>query len=115
MQVQLVMFKADGLRREFTLRKHATVIGRSTECDFQIPLAMVSRRHCEINIREEHISIRDLGSSNGTFVNDQRVQEADLEAGDKLVVGPVTFTVIVDGQPVDSRRCVPRVSPAPTC
>ena len=101
MQVQLVMFKADGQRREFVLRKDVTIIGRAIECDFQIPLPAVSRKHCQITVRQDHISVRDLGSSTGTYVNDQRLQEADLEPGDKLAVGPVTFTVIVDGQPAD--------------
>jgi pSer/pThr/pTyr-binding forkhead associated (FHA) protein len=101
MLVQLVMFKADGQRREFTLRKDVTVIGRAIECDFQIPLLAVSRKHCQITLRQDHIAIKDLGSSNGTFLNDQRLQEADLEAGDKLAVGPVIFTVVVDGQPAD--------------
>lgn len=101
MQVDLVMFKADGQRREFRLRKPVTVIGRSTECDFQIPLAMVSRKHCQITLKADHIAVRDMGSSNGTFVNDLRVQQGDLQAGDKLVVGPVTFFVVVDGEPAN--------------
>lgn len=99
MQVQLIMFRSDGQRREFDLRKSATVIGRATESDFQIPLPQVSRAHCQISIREDHVSVRDMGSSNGTFVNGQRVQESDLEAGDKLVIGPITFTIVIDGQP----------------
>ena len=111
MQVQLVMFKADGQRKEFSPRKDKTIIGRAIECDFQIPLAMVSRRHCQITLEEDSIIVRDLGSSNGTYVNQKRIQEARLKAADQLVVGPVTFTVIVDGEPSEVNAVRTAVAP----
>jgi len=101
MDVTLVMFKQDGQRRDFDIKKEATTIGRNTDCDFQIPLSVVSRRHCQIVAKGNSLTIRDLGSSNGTFVNGKRVQEATLSAGDTIVVGPVTFTVVIDGSPSD--------------
>ena len=101
MDVKLVMFKQDGQRREFSLKTEATTIGRNTDCDFQIPLGVISRRHCQISLDQGHIIIRDLGSSNGTFVNGKRVQESALGPGDTLMIGPVIFTVVVDGNPAD--------------
>jgi len=97
----LAMFKSDGTRRDFPLVKSRVVIGRKVNCDLRIPLTAVSRQHCELTIEDGQVSVKDLGSSNGTYHNDTRVQEADLIAGDELAIGPVVFTLIVDGQPAD--------------
>ncbi len=99
MQVTLVMFKSDGNRRDFPLEGERTIIGRKSTCDLRIPLASVSRQHCEVVHCKGELLVRDLGSSNGTYHNSTRVQEASLVAGDELVVGPVVFVVVVDGQP----------------
>ncbi|MGB0768313.1 MAG: FHA domain-containing protein [Phycisphaeraceae bacterium] len=97
----LAMFKSDGTRRDFPLAKDRIVIGRKVNCDLRIPLTAVSRQHCEITIDDGRVHVKDLGSSNGTYHNSVRVQDAHLAAGDELVVGPVVFTLIVDGQPAD--------------
>ena len=97
----LAMFKSDGTRRDFPLVKDRVVIGRKVNCDLRIPLTAVSRQHCELTVDDGRVSVKDLGSSNGTYHNSVRVQEAHLSAGDELVVGPVVFTLIVDGQPTD--------------
>ena len=99
MQASLVMFKADGERKGFPLPEGKTVVGRRNTCDLRIPLSSVSRKHCEIELSDDGLSLRDLGSSNGTFYNDERVQEAQLAAGDRVQVGPVFFHVVVDGEP----------------
>lgn len=99
MDVILVMFKADGTRRDFPVTKSRVVVGRTNTCDLRIPLTSVSRQHCEIRIEGSVVKLRDLGSSNGTYHNNTRVQEATLKAGDEVVVGPVVFTLVVDGQP----------------
>lgn len=101
MNVALVMFKADGTRRDFPVNKERVVLGRQVNCDLRIPLTSVSRQHCEVVVDESsrQIKIKDLGSSNGTFHNSVRVTEATLSAGDEVVVGPVVFTVVVDGVP----------------
>ena len=99
MDVKLVMFKANGQRREFPIPAKGAVIGRNTECDLQIPLGTISRKHTQVSIDDKHVKVRDLGSSNGTFVNEQRVQETIMRPGDTLMVGPVIFTVVIDGQP----------------
>jgi pSer/pThr/pTyr-binding forkhead associated (FHA) protein len=99
MEVALVMFKADGERRDFPLSKQTTVIGRKPKCDLRIPLSSVSRQHCQLEVRDDGLYCRDLGSSNGTFYNGDRIEEASLEAGGRLTIGPVHFTVVIDGQP----------------
>lgn len=99
MDVSLVMFKADGTRREFPLSKSRVIVGRKNSCDLRIPLNSVSRQHCELTVDGDTLKVRDLGSSNGTYHNSERVQEADLGPGDELVIGPVVFTVMIDGEP----------------
>lgn len=97
----LAMFKSDGTRRDFALTRDRIIIGRKVNCDLRIPLTSVSRQHCEITIQDSKVQVKDLGSSNGTYHNSVRVQEAFLSAGDELVIGPVVFTLIVDGQPAE--------------
>ncbi len=99
MDVILVAFKSDGSRKEFRVKGGRCVIGRKGETDLRIPSATVSRQHAEIAVKGAKATVRDLGSSNGTFLNEVRVQEAELAPGDRLSVGPVVFVVQIDGQP----------------
>lgn len=99
MDVNLVMFKTDGTRKDFPLANPVTVIGRGENCDLRVPLVSVSRRHCELSITGDQLKAKDLASSNGTYVNNKRITEMVLSAGDRLVIGPVVFTVQIDGVP----------------
>jgi pSer/pThr/pTyr-binding forkhead associated (FHA) protein len=101
MQVVLVMFKSDGSRRSFSLHKQTTVVGRREDCDVRIPLGEISRKHCRLIREGDELKVEDLGSSNGTFINGQRVQAATLNAGDTVQIGPVVFVVQLDGVPGD--------------
>lgn len=107
MQVVLVMFRADGERRSFSIVRDMTVIGRREDCDLRIPLGEVSRKHCRLIKDGDVVRLEDLGSSNGTYHNGQRVQEAVLAPGDNVQVGPVTFVVQIDGQPADEELTPP--------
>ena len=99
MDVLLVMFKDDGSRKEFPLTVGKTLVGRSEECDLRIPLPEISRKHSIVLVSNNSVAVRDLGSANGTYVNNKRVSEQELAAGDHLVIGPVVFTVRVNGEP----------------
>ncbi len=99
MDVALVMFREDGTRREFPIPFGKTSIGRNNDCQIRIPLAEVSRHHAEIILEEDRVVLKDLSTVNGTFLNNRRVQEEDLEPGDQIVIGPVVFTVRIDGDP----------------
>ncbi|MEO6437274.1 MAG: FHA domain-containing protein [Tepidisphaeraceae bacterium] len=101
MGVVLVMFRADGQRRSFSVTRDMTVIGRREDCDLRIPLSDVSRKHCRMMLDGDIIKVEDLGSSNGTYRNGERVQQTELSAGDTLQVGPVVFVLQVDGFPAD--------------
>jgi len=101
MQAVLVMFRSDGERRSFSVARDITVIGRREDCDLRIPLGDISRKHCRLIRDGDTIRVEDLGSSNGTFHNGQRVQEATLAAGDSVQVGPVVFVLQIEGVPAD--------------
>lgn len=112
MQVVLVMFRPDGQRRSFSVTREVTVVGRREDCDLRIPLGEVSRKHCRLVKDGDAVRLEDLGSSNGTFHNGERVREADLQPGDSLAVGPVTFTVQINGVPADEEMTPPTDSAA---
>src|SRR5678816_3257623 len=89
MGVVMVMFRADGQRRSFSITRDMTVIGRREDCDLRIPLGDVSRKHCRIIKDASSIRVEDLGSSNGTYRNGERIQQCEASAGDTIQVGPV--------------------------
>lgn len=97
----LVYVKPDGQQREIPLKAGKLIIGRQNGTHIRIPVDSVSRQHCEIIVEEGKVSIHDLGSRNGTFVNKRRVQQSELSAGDVVVVGPAIFVMRVNGQPLD--------------
>jgi predicted component of type VI protein secretion system len=81
-----------------------TVIGRHDDCLIRIKSSQVSRRHCELFEVAEKLTLRDLGSSNGTFVNGKKVSgQQALKHGDELTVGAVTLRVAQLGQAPISR------------
>lgn len=95
------MFRSDGDRRSFSIARDMTVVGRREDCDLRIPLGEVSRKHCRLVRDGDTLRVEDLGSSNGTYLNGQRVQEATLNPGDSVQIGPVIFVLQVDGSPAD--------------
>lgn len=109
MNVKLVMFREDGERREFSLSLGSTIIGRKNGCDVRIPLSEVSRKHVELRVDKKGLFAKDLGSANGTYVNNKKVTEVQLSAGDHLIIGPVVFTVQVNGKPSEIRPVKTRV------
>jgi pSer/pThr/pTyr-binding forkhead associated (FHA) protein len=68
-------------------------VGRATGADFIVDAALVSRLHCQLAAGEETLEVEDLASTNGTYVNDQRVVRARLTSGDRLRVGRVELRV----------------------
>jgi FHA domain len=79
-----------------------TSIGRHDDCLIRIKSSQVSRRHCEVFEASDKLTIRDLGSSNGTFVNGKKVAgQQVLKPGDELTVGAVTLRVAKIGQAVE--------------
>lgn len=107
MEVKLILFKSNGHRRDLAITKPATIIGRSKKCDLRIPVISVSRRHCQLDMAASSLIVKDLGSSNGTYVNNKRVTQAALKAGDRLMIGPFVMTVQINGKPEQGVRPEP--------
>jgi pSer/pThr/pTyr-binding forkhead associated (FHA) protein len=82
---QPALLEWDGGR--FELRGQTTVIGRSSDCDLRIEDPNVSRRHAEIRRAGAAYTLTDLGSTNGTEVNGQRIRETSLMDGDEIRLG----------------------------
>ncbi len=92
-----------------------TSLGRHDDCVVRIKSSQVSRRHCELFDVGGKLTLRDLGSSNGTFVNGKRViGQQTLKVGDELTVGAVTLRVATLGQPVAASHPTPASKPGDT-
>ena len=68
-------------------------VGRAPRADFILDVALVSRLHCRLTAGDDQIEVVDLESTNGTFVNDKRIDKAKLAAGDRLRIGRVELTI----------------------
>ena len=90
-----VIIFIEGLQQgqRYPLSGEKIVLGRSRGCDIIVDDEGVSRRHAEVFRRGGGLFIRDMGSTNGTYVNDGRVAEAALASGDKVSIGDSTFIV----------------------
>jgi serine/threonine-protein kinase len=86
-----IRFPGEPKERAFLMAK-PLVIGRDAPADILVPDAMVSRRHVEFSLSSSGLHVRDLGSSNGSFVNEQPIVQADLRQGDQLRVGSTLLT-----------------------
>ena len=79
--------------RLIELKLGANRVGRSPDCDFQIVHPTVSGFHCELVLSEAGVLLRDLESTNGTFVNGKRIREARLEDGQTVHFGDIELFV----------------------
>ncbi|MBL8760498.1 MAG: FHA domain-containing protein [Phycisphaerae bacterium] len=111
----LILVTADKPPRELPLKKSTLIVGRQDTCHIRIPSDSVSRQHCELRVDDHSVTVRDLGSSNGTYVNKRRVNQSELAAGDVLSIGGFAFVVkIGDATPsVDAASVLASAAPAP--
>jgi hypothetical protein len=105
MQVRLKVLQGSRAGQEIRIPGPQCLIGRADECHLRTQSEAVSRRHCTITIRETDVTVRDLGSRNGTYVNGQQVtDETVLLHGDHLRVGPLEFELVVEQTVAKPRR-----------
>ncbi|WP_146647402.1 DUF4388 domain-containing protein [Labilithrix luteola] len=70
------------------------IVGRSSDLDMVLVEDMVSRKHARITMQQDQIWIEDLGSTNGTFVNGEKIKRARLKEGDRVLIGTSILKVI---------------------
>jgi pSer/pThr/pTyr-binding forkhead associated (FHA) protein len=78
----------------FVLNPGVTEVGRHPESDIFLDDVTVSRYHCRFIVDDGTLSVEDSGSTNGTYVNDSRVESAELAAGDEVLVGRFHFLIV---------------------
>ncbi len=88
--------------RRITVR-HDIVIGRGSDCNLRLSAPQVSRRHCFLRVGRDSVSVTDLDSSNGTFVDGKQIvsgKRHDLVDGTELALGPIQFLIHVQAEVV---------------
>ncbi|REK09468.1 MAG: FHA domain-containing protein [Planctomycetota bacterium] len=94
MDMKLKVLEGKNAGKELAVNGKKFLIGRAEDCHLRAGSELISRHHCAILVEEGYIGVRDFGSKNGTFVNDERiVGERELKTGDRLTVGPLRFEV----------------------
>jgi hypothetical protein len=81
------------LALDWTGTREDLLVGRHAGCDVVLPDPSVSRRHAWLTFRDARWVLRDLDSTNGTWINGQRVQRCELQAGDRLRLGSAELLV----------------------
>ena len=98
-QVKLKVQAGSNAGKEIPVPMSRFLIGRSDECQLRPKSDAISRNHCSILINDDDVTVRDLNSRNGTFVNDERVSgDQPLKDGDKLRVGKLEFEILIKAE-----------------
>ncbi|MFW5927453.1 MAG: GGDEF domain-containing protein, partial [Wenzhouxiangella sp.] len=93
----LVVIRGARLGSQVVLDERPVVIGRSIEADFQISERSISRRHCRVYRDGGQYRIEDLGSTNHTYLNDARIDEAPLRDGDHVRISQTVLKFVDEG------------------
>jgi pSer/pThr/pTyr-binding forkhead associated (FHA) protein len=96
---KLVVLTQSMAGRSYDLATERTTVGRVEDNSFQIAEPSVSSRHCEILLQGGDIVIKDLNSTNGTFINGEKISEGVLKPGQTLRLGNVELKLDVPGAP----------------
>ena len=95
------------------IHRPVLLIGRHPECDIRIDRPKISRRHCCVALAYDRVMIRDLGSRNGLRVNGELVEEAQLQPGDEVAIGPILYRVELEAPPPPPTPSPPPVAKRP--
>jgi hypothetical protein len=113
MNVKLVVVQGKPEGKEIPLRTPKFLIGRGTECHLRPNSELVSRHHCLLIIGDSGVTLRDLGSTNGTLINGERAEgDVVIYHEDLIQVGPLGFRIVMDPVPATIPTTV-EPAPAP--
>ncbi len=104
LKVELKVLEGRQQGKAIPLNVRQFLIGREEDCHLRPNSDLVSRHHCVFTVDDFTVRLRDLGSTNGTFVNGERVQgQVVLEPGDHVSVGKLSFEIVIrKGAPVSA-------------
>src|SRR5260221_4542909 len=96
LEVELKVLEGKQQGKTIPLHVRQFLIGREQDCHLRPNSDLVSRHHCVFTVDDYTVRLRDLGSTNGTLVNGERIQgQVVLKAGDHVAVGKLSFEVVV--------------------
>ena len=101
---KLVVLSAGMTGRTQELKVDKTTIGRLEDNTFQIAEASVSSHHCEVLLRGNDVVVRDLNSTNGTFINGEKVTEKAIKPGQILRLGQVELRLETDAPAAPTKK-----------
>jgi len=93
----LVVIYGLDMGKKYNIEKPTIIIGRSSKSDIQVDQESISRSHAKLVNSGETVVIRDLGSTNGTYVNDELVEECTLRDADLVKIGRTIFKFLTGG------------------
>jgi len=99
----LIVIEGGAEGSEYTLDKASVSVGRGPDVDLEFPDDAMSRSHAAFEAHAQGLRVRDLGSTNGTFVNDRQVPAAELKHGDRVKIGEHCFQLVLDERPKQGR------------
>ena len=91
---KLVLIAGKMRGKEFELNEGENVIGRDSECEIHIPIPGISKKHFSFTVTGDHAYVKDLGSSNGTFLNGKMVKNATVKNGDKIALPDAVIQIV---------------------
>lgn len=101
---RLVVLSEGYTGRAYELKVEKTTIGRLEDNAFSIPDASISSHHCEVVLQGEEIVVRDLDSTNGSFINGEPITEAVLKSGQILRLGNIDMRLETAVSPADAAK-----------
>ena len=112
MKISLVVAQGVHAGKVIPVTSADFVIGRDPQCQLRPASPAVSKQHCAVSARDGKVYLRDCGSTNGTFLNDEQIAgEREVQTGDRLRVGPLEFELRIEaGSPTS--KSSPAVKPA---
>src|SRR5436190_1857376 len=96
---RLIVSPGTAQAREVVLKVGVNSIGRAPANDVTIEDGSVSGSHCQLIVSDDAVRLRDIGSTNGTFVNDTPVSETELAPGQRIQLGRVQLMFAADDPP----------------
>jgi pSer/pThr/pTyr-binding forkhead associated (FHA) protein len=101
---KLVLLSAGMTGRTHELKAEKTTVGRVEDNSFQIAEPSVSSHHCEVMVRGNDVIVKDLNSTNGTFINGEKVTEGPLKPGQILRLGQIEMRLETDTPPPSPKK-----------